>query len=128
MPYAGEFLHNLFNSYLQTPQERKFYKPAVAIVTILFVLNGGIAAYFCAVHQRGTMDVMAHLQAQPSRELKSALFLMPCHSTPFFSHIHRKLDMRILNCDPRYPNKSPSMPESDSSFFFGQFRLSAQNR
>ena len=53
----------------------------------LFVsLNVVAGLYTGLVHQRGTLDVMEFLR----RELKersidhSVLFLMPCHSTPFY--------------------------------------------
>ncbi|XP_029935468.1 GPI alpha-1,2-mannosyltransferase 3 isoform X2 [Myripristis murdjan] len=72
----------------------------------LLVANLVPALYTGLVHQRGTLDVMSHLQklcdtnslsAQPQPDV---LFLMPCHSTPFYSHIHCPLRMRFLECPP----------------------------
>lgn len=30
----------------------------------------------------------------------SVLFLTPCHATPFYSHLHRSIPMRFLDCSP----------------------------
>ena len=52
--------------------------------------------------QRGTEDVMNHLAKEAvSEKVKSILFLMPCHSTPYYSTLHRNLPMRFLDCTPR---------------------------
>lgn len=32
--------------------------------------------------------------------VKSVLFLMPCHSTPYYSTLHSNLSMRFLDCSP----------------------------
>jgi GPI mannosyltransferase 3 len=34
--------------------------------------------------------------------VKSVLFLMPCHSTPYYSTLHYNLPMRFLDCTPRF--------------------------
>jgi phosphatidylinositol glycan class B len=28
------------------------------------------------------------------------LFLTPCHATPYYSHVHRNVSMRFLDCSP----------------------------
>lgn len=67
----------------------------------LLVSNLFPALYTGLVHQRGTLDVMSHIQTlcdvQPQPDI---LFLMPCHSTPFYSHVHCPLKMRFLECPP----------------------------
>nr|XP_061796395.1 GPI mannosyltransferase 3-like isoform X1 [Nerophis lumbriciformis] len=60
-----------------------------------------LALYTGLIHQRGTLDVMSHIRilcynvSEPN-----VLFLMPCHSTPYYSHIHCPLKMRFLECPP----------------------------
>lgn len=58
----------------------------------LVLLAGNVvpAAYLSFVHQRGTIDVMPQL-ADLARDYRGQdgqtakfLFLMPCHSTPYF--------------------------------------------
>ncbi|XP_056121925.1 GPI mannosyltransferase 3 [Rhinichthys klamathensis goyatoka] len=70
----------------------------------LLVLNLFPALYTGLIHQRGNLDVMHDLQrlcdisdSQNSTEL---LFLMPCHSTPLYSHLHCPLKLRFLECPP----------------------------
>ncbi|GAB1607087.1 hypothetical protein Ahia01_000991500, partial [Argonauta hians] len=40
------------------------------------------------------------------------LFLMPCHSTPYYSYIHSPVGMRFLTCEPDLPSPhtSPTSP------------------
>lgn len=64
------------------------------------------ALYTGLIHQRGSLDVMNHLQtlcdigSVSTRPQPDILFLMPCHSTPFYSHVHCPLRMRFLECPP----------------------------
>ncbi|KAJ8391631.1 hypothetical protein AAFF_G00087720 [Aldrovandia affinis] len=84
----------------------------------LLVLNLIPALYTGLVHQRGTLDVMGHLRglcdiagAQPE-----VLFLMPCHSTPFYSHIHCPIGMRFLQCPPDLTGSQSYMDEAELFF------------
>ncbi|KAI8323640.1 hypothetical protein GQ54DRAFT_251746, partial [Martensiomyces pterosporus] len=71
------------------------------VIVYLLVTNVPAALYLDLVHQRGVVDVMAHLrQRAVSGEVKSIGFLMPCHSTPFYSHLHKDIAMWFLTCEP----------------------------
>ncbi|KAG8001524.1 GPI mannosyltransferase 3 [Nibea albiflora] len=73
---------------------------------MLLLSNLVAALYTGLIHQRGTLDVMSHLQTLCDvRGISSplqpdVLFLMPCHSTPFYSHVHCPMKMRFLECPP----------------------------
>lgn len=56
------------------------------LVTMLLIsLNAAPAIYTCIFHQRGTLDIMAYLSEQASQDPNSnILFLLPCHSTPYY--------------------------------------------
>lgn len=46
---------------------------------------------------------MEYLAEEASRgHLDSVFFLMPCHSTPFYSTLHKNISMRFLECSPRH--------------------------
>ncbi|XP_074643066.1 GPI alpha-1,2-mannosyltransferase 3-like [Tubulanus polymorphus] len=72
----------------------------------LFLLLTNIPAmlYFGLLHQRGTLDVMKYLAnsaaAMPGYRKMDILFLMPCHSTPYYSYLHTNVGMRFLTCEP----------------------------
>ncbi|XP_072320671.1 GPI mannosyltransferase 3 [Eucyclogobius newberryi] len=75
------------------------------VTAILVVSNLLPALYTGLIHQRGTLDVMGHLQSlcdvSGSNNLQpNVLFLMPCHSTPYYSHLHCPISMRFLECPP----------------------------
>ena len=63
-----------------------------------------LSVYVIRYHGRAQIAVMEHLRSIPERELKSMGFLMPCHSTPMLSHLHRPhLDqgrLWALGCEP----------------------------
>ncbi|XP_061737657.1 GPI mannosyltransferase 3 isoform X2 [Nerophis ophidion] len=84
-------------------KEFRFIYPVLPFCMIFCVTNLLAALYTGLIHQRGALDVMSHLRTlchiseQPQPYI---LFLMPCHSTPFHSHIHCPLRMRFLECPP----------------------------
>lgn len=67
-------------------------------------VNAILALYISQVHQRGVIDVLHYLRH--SHELKALsnttiMFMMPCHSTPWRSHlIYPDIDARALTCEP----------------------------
>ncbi|XP_071424528.1 GPI mannosyltransferase 3 isoform X3 [Pithys albifrons albifrons] len=73
--------------------------------------------FFCGlVHQRGTLDVMSHIQQLCSNSAQAQAFvfiLMPCHSTPFYSHVHCPLKMRFLECPPDLTGNESYIDEAD---------------
>lgn len=61
----------------------------VSVIVVLLVFNIPVALYFSLIHQRGTIDVMFYLYKEAKKEPQnnaamSVLFLMPCHSTPYY--------------------------------------------
>ena len=67
----------------------------VFFVFFLFLVNLFFAFYFSFSHQRGTVDLIEHIRTDLQFDSPSTkiLFLMPCHSTPFYSHIHKNLTL-----------------------------------
>ncbi|XWS73170.1 hypothetical protein CRYUN_Cryun02cG0102800 [Craigia yunnanensis] len=77
--------------------------PSRKQLAIFFLLatNIPMALYMSLVHQRGTEDVMNYISKEAVKEkVKSILFLMPCHATPYYSTLHRNLPMRFLDFSP----------------------------
>lgn len=69
----------------------------------LLLLTAAVPSlYFGLVHQRGTLDVMPWLanRAKTCPQQTRILFLMPCHSTPLYSHLHVNVPTRFLTCVP----------------------------
>ncbi|XP_074474789.1 GPI alpha-1,2-mannosyltransferase 3 [Sebastes fasciatus] len=92
-----------------------------AAAFILLVSNLVAALYTGLIHQRGTLDVMSHLHTLCDVSSASAhpqpdvLFLMPCHSTPFYSHVHCPMKMRFLECPP-YLGEEGYVDEADQFY------------
>lgn len=80
------------------------------LLLVGLVVNIFIAYYTTMIHQRGVIDVIHYLRnVQESRfntsgggaENLSVGFLMPCHSTPWRSHlIYPEIDAWALTCEP----------------------------
>jgi len=90
---------------------KKYYSLIVIITTsiILFLAVG-------VVHQRGPIATMYHLRS--CNNATSVHFLMPCHSTPFYSYLHRNISMKILDCSPNIVNGKIIPHETEDQVFF----------
>lgn len=84
---------------------------ALGVVGALLLVQAPMAWYFSRVHQRGPLDVMAYLAERlPQQHTNDAPplrvdFLLPCHATPWTTHLHvpaayRRLRLRHLDCGP----------------------------
>ncbi|XP_058130543.1 GPI mannosyltransferase 3 [Anopheles ziemanni] len=98
---------------------RKASSKTIWLAALFIVaVNGLMAGYTGLVHQRGTLDVMPYL-ASNAKEYRDefnnpakVLFLMPCHSTPFYSHVHHNVTMRFLRCEPNLDEKENYVDEA----------------
>ncbi|CAH2055918.1 unnamed protein product, partial [Iphiclides podalirius] len=73
----------------------------------LLLGNAVPGAYLGLVHQSGTVQVMPLLrEAIGNNNRSSILFMMPCHSTPLYSHLHVNATARFLRCDPPAPGET----------------------
>jgi len=82
---------------LPPPPSRSKRMLKLLILSTLLIVNIPLALYTSLIHQRGTIDVMTYLYKETggSKGVKwggydvspphvSVLFLMPCHSTPYY--------------------------------------------
>ncbi|XP_062561074.1 GPI mannosyltransferase 3 [Armigeres subalbatus] len=89
---------------------------------VLLVGNAIPAGYLSFTHQRGTLDVMSSLQniarnyQDENGHAAKFLFLMPCHSTPFYSHIHHNTTMRFLRCEPTFHEDRIYIDEAETFY------------
>jgi hypothetical protein len=67
---------------------------------VLAVLSLAPALYAALWHSSAQISVLSHLRGLPDTELRSVGFLMPCHSTPAQSHLHRRIPVWRLSCEP----------------------------
>jgi phosphatidylinositol glycan class B len=103
------FLHVLASRSLCTCFRPRTLSRRVALALLLGA-NLLISGYTSQVHQRGVIDVLDYLrykhetQLQASKEVKTTTtvgFLMPCHSTPWRSHlVHSGIEAWALTCEP----------------------------
>lgn len=93
------------------------------ISIVLIVSNAVPALYLSQVHQRGSLDVMpklseiAHTYKDEANNNANILFLMPCHSTPYYSHIHANVSMHYLTCDPDFQDKGEFHVDEAEDFY-----------
>ncbi|KAF0298627.1 GPI mannosyltransferase 3 [Amphibalanus amphitrite] len=87
-----------------------------ALKVLLVVTNLPAALYLGLVHQRGPLDVTAVLAARLAEgpaHAASVLYLMPCHSTPLYSHLHVNVATRFLTCEPNLEGVADYTDEAD---------------
>lgn len=102
---------------------RNASRVTIWLVAIALLISNAIPAlYLSLVHQRGTTDVM-HTIERIAREYKDQdghraklLFLMPCHSTPWYSHVHQNVTMRFLTCEPNLKEQQHYLDEADQFY------------
>ena len=111
--YCGLFTENSLSSQTNEDRSRKM-RLRHYIVLILLLSNLLPLLFFSTAHQRGTLDLMEKVRTDSS--VSSILFLMPCHSTPFYSHIHKNIHMRFLDCSPPLHKNTSHSVESDLFF------------
>ena len=89
--------------------------PTSLVFSVLMLFNMPIAVYLSMVHQRGVVDVSVWLGQQTN--VSSAMFLMPCHSAPMHSHVHRpNINLSYLQCLPNIHN-DPHYVEEAEAFY-----------
>ncbi|KAJ7154461.1 hypothetical protein O6H91_03G044600 [Diphasiastrum complanatum] len=80
---------------------RKWSTPFQLVIFGLLLTNIPVALYTSVVHQRGAEAVMEYLHKEALEgHVSSVMFLMPCHSTPYYSTLHKNVSMRFLDCSP----------------------------
>lgn len=57
---------------------------------------------------------MSHLRNSP--DVQSVHFLMPCHHTPAYSHFHKNITLRHLDCSPNLSGVKDYVDEADQFF------------
>ncbi|KAF2771334.1 hypothetical protein EJ03DRAFT_39009 [Teratosphaeria nubilosa] len=84
----------------------------IAVIGVLIAINIFISYYVSVVHQRGVIDVVHYLRHEQETRLATLPpgadngnitvgFLMPCHSTPWRSHlVHPEIQAWALTCEP----------------------------
>ncbi|KAF9085481.1 glycosylphosphatidylinositol anchor biosynthesis [Mortierella sp. GBA35] len=122
LPFAGETMQRLFLSRT----DWRTSKSRIGIVAALVVVNGVMAWYLAMVHQRGVVDVMDWIRetsrkAGQGQELSFG-FIMPCHSTPWYSSVHLRdaepLSMWFITCNPPLGNVDPAAYKDESDIFY----------
>jgi len=114
--YAGHCL-DLISKYDQ--KVKSFIKKGIwKSVALLILTNIPLAFYIANIHQRGVMDATNFLRNEVRKhDVDGILYLMPCHSTPFYSYIHKNITMDFLTCEPPIGEDIHTY-KSEEDFFF----------
>lgn len=98
------------------------------LLALVFIPQLIMAIFFCFVHQRGTMDVMQQVRMQIEANKfphAQVYFLMPCHHTPGYSHMHlvnsnyqSRVTLRHLDCSPNFANLTDTKAMDEADTFY----------
>ncbi|SCV70356.1 BQ2448_1750 [Microbotryum intermedium] len=88
------------------------------------------ALYFTCFHSIAQVTILDHLRYLPTFDVRSVGFLMPCHSTPWQSHLHRR-DLELgglrsgeggllwfITCEPPIGHDATTSLYRDQSDYF----------
>ncbi|KAJ2996803.1 glycosylphosphatidylinositol anchor biosynthesis [Globomyces sp. JEL0801] len=113
--YCGQSLHMIQKSDIRF--NRKGMKAYLTrSLLLLFCTNVLVGIYFNRCHKRGVIQIMKWLRQEAYQgTVTDILFLMPCHSAPFYSYIHLDIPMRYITCEPPLgvQNKTAYRDETD---------------
>lgn len=89
---------------------------------VLYAVQAPLAIYALAFHARGQVNIMGYLHERAQTpSMHSLAFLMPCHSTPWQSHLHApRLEHGrawFIECPPPAPHDGP-LYWDQSDFFY----------
>lgn len=84
------------------------------VAFVLFAANLLPALYLGHFHQQAPDKVMNKISelAREQKEMK-VFFMMPCHSTPYYSHVHVNITMRFLSCEPNFDDRENYRDQAD---------------
>lgn len=88
----------------------------LAFISCVVVIETALLVFLSLFHQVGVLNVMPYLR---ENNAGGVLFLMPCHSTPLYSHLHTNISTRFLTCDP-YLAPLPRSSYTDEAALFYQ--------
>ncbi|KAL1285248.1 hypothetical protein TPS_08878 [Trichinella pseudospiralis] len=101
------------------------------MILFISITNIPLALFASLLHQRGALTVMDLLRREASENQNMEMniwFLMPCHSTPFYSHLHRPVEMRFLTCEPNLNNITNYISESDMFHKYPEIWIQSEMR
>lgn len=106
-------------------RKKKFLRlPFKILMSLLFVPNLIAIVYFSRFHQLAPVEIALFLGNYGSSAfssqfpLTSVHFWTGCHSTPYYSHIHRAISLRLFECEPRFSKDGTVSNEESESVLF----------
>ncbi|CAF1599369.1 unnamed protein product, partial [Didymodactylos carnosus] len=88
-------------------------------IYLSFIFHLLIGIYFSCYDRRGQIDVLHWLRKNVKSD-STVEFLMPCHSTPYYSYLHRQdVNLKFLTCEPNLSlsNKNNSYIDEADQFY-----------
>ncbi|KAJ3338399.1 hypothetical protein HDU93_009564 [Gonapodya sp. JEL0774] len=111
-----------FKASLDAPNPGSFLsRPRITFLSgicFLAVTNISLALYANFIHQRGVVDAVIYIRREVLKDPETSVFwAMPCHSTPYYSHVHADISMKIITCEPPLGLRNTSSYKDESKLF-----------
>ena len=91
------------------------------IIFVSFIGHLFIGIYFSLIDRQGQINIMHYIRTNlitENQEKLSIDFLLPCHSTPYYSLIHRNdIELNFLTCQPNLDNRTNDYIDEADQFF-----------
>lgn len=110
---------NITSRFLSIWSRKADFYHVWMVAIFLFFGNLSPAVLLGTCHQRGATGVMEPLRdiANSNPNETSFLFLMPCHSTPYYSYLHVNVSSRFLTCEPNFNSSITDYKDEADQFF-----------
>lgn len=92
------------------------YRKLNVLLATIMILSLVTGCYLATIHQRGPLSLMHYLTKD--KDLQSLLLLMPCHSTPLYSHLHQNISIKSLDCSPALWASFDTIVEDEADVFY----------
>lgn len=97
-PLSVAYTPTILGSYRFLYAIRQYLR--ISKLHLYLALLGLLPYAYLTVHGRAQVEVMNVLRRGELGEVRGLVALMPCHSTPWSSHLHRDVPGWFLTCEP----------------------------
>lgn len=98
-PIFKAYTPTILGAYKMLVSIRQYHRMSKKIFYIV-VLTPILPLAYLSVHGRAQVEVMNVLRRGKLGDVEGLVALMPCHSTPWQSHLHRDIPSWFLTCEP----------------------------
>ncbi|GAB6022258.1 hypothetical protein CHUAL_006389 [Chamberlinius hualienensis] len=118
---------SMTGKYLASIEHGKSFWNARNFFIISLIVNVNLSVFFGLFWGRGPLEAIEQVakRVENDSNIRSVMFLTPCHSMPLYSHLHLNVSVRFLTCEPNFEKMANYVDEAD--LFYANQSLFMEN-